>query len=236
MRESPVAVRVRLVRLAPDAPHAPEDWLTAVERARLDAMTAPRRRRQFVAGHRLARELAAQATGTHFDSWELHADALGAPRLSSRDGAARPLHVSLAHGGEWVACALGATALGIDLEAAPRDRDLEALARHAFSARNAAQIVACEGEARKAAFYRCWTLAEAQGKHDGRGFHAQASRTRTFRECAPAQAAGRTWQAGEVTLALWTPPARGLDVAVEGWDAPAPCYWTAESVGAATGD
>ena len=56
------AGRVRLARLEAVADQAEADagrWLTAEEASRLQAMSAPVRRRSFLAGHWLAREVAA---------------------------------------------------------------------------------------------------------------------------------------------------------------------------------
>jgi 4'-phosphopantetheinyl transferase len=217
--------RVRLLRLEADAADAPPAWLNDGERERLERMTAPLRRRQFIAGHRLARELAAATTGSGFATWDLVADEYGAPRLLA-GGVASPWHVSLAHGGEWIACALATVPIGIDLESAPRPRDVAALARHALAPRNADEVVALADEARTAAFYRYWALAEAQGKHGGRGFHAHVARANTFVEVEAATASGGTWQADTMTLAVWLPGGDPRGIVIEGWDAPTPRFWT----------
>ena len=49
------------------------DWLTAAERQRLEAITAPLRRRQFLAGHWLVRDAALRSQGksTPFSGYEL---------------------------------------------------------------------------------------------------------------------------------------------------------------------
>ena len=217
--------RVRLLRLDAEASNASPSWFNAAERERLERMTAPRRRRQFIAGHRLARELAAEASGSGFSDWDLVTDTHGAPRLVGRDGT--PLHVSLAHGGDWVACALASAPIGIDVESAPRPRELGALARHALAPGNADEVVALTGEERVAALYRYWALAEAQGKHGGRGFHAHVARANTFVEVRTADAPGCTWQAGDTTLAVWAEDLGGI--VIEGWDAPLPRFWATSS-------
>jgi 4'-phosphopantetheinyl transferase len=220
---APATPRVCLRRLPGNACDPGPAWLNAAERERLSHMTAPRRRLQFLAGHELARVLAAEASGTPFAEWDLVADEHGAPRLLL-GGAPCGWHVSLAHGGDWVAAAVAPVRIGIDIESAPRERDLAALARHAFAPRNAEDVVALAGDERRAAFYRYWALAEARGKHGGRGFQAHVARAQAFVERDPGAGQGATWQEGDTTLAAWIDEGPG-DIGIEGWAAPVPRHW-----------
>ena len=54
------AARLRLARLDAFDADGGSDWLGEGERGRLQAMASPERRRSFLAGHWLARELAAE--------------------------------------------------------------------------------------------------------------------------------------------------------------------------------
>src|SRR5258705_13744515 len=59
----------------------PEIWLGDDERRRLSLMRSERRRDQFLAGHWLARELAAEHWGRTPESWEIADSAAGVPRF-----------------------------------------------------------------------------------------------------------------------------------------------------------
>lgn len=220
-------VRLVLARLDGDAPDD-ADFLDDAERTRLQSMRSPQRRRQFVAGRGLARQLAAACAGAVPGDWRVDVDARGAPRLCRRDEGAQ-LHVSIAHSGDRVACAVAATPLGIDLETAARPRDLLAVAGFVFPAGLRDDLTALDDAMRAREFYRWWALAEAHGKRDGDGLRWQDSRTRRFREVECAAADYRTWQGDGMTLAIALPGR--VAVVVDGWDAPAPRYWTAESAG-----
>jgi 4'-phosphopantetheinyl transferase len=229
-------VRIRVERVADVAdvadPAAP-DWLNDLERARLARMGSALRRAQFLAGHRLARVMAAERSGHAAGDWNLLADADGAPLLRLRSGAAATLHVSLAHSGEWVACAVADTPVGLDVEAETRARDLDALAAYTFAPEHVARLRALDGVGKAEAFYRFWTLAEAHGKHAGHGLRPHDVRRLAWRECAPADAGGRTWQANEMTLGAWCAPAARVELS--GWTAPAPRYWRVEPASGAAG-
>jgi 4'-phosphopantetheinyl transferase len=94
-------------------------WLSAPEQARLAEITAPRRAAQFVAGRWLARELLAAVHGGQPAGWTLDARADHPPAVTGHPD----LHLSIAHSGDAVACALAGLPVGIDVEGiAPRRR------------------------------------------------------------------------------------------------------------------
>jgi 4'-phosphopantetheinyl transferase len=221
------AIRIVLVRLH-DATDGEAAALDAGDRRRFEAMTSPRRRQQFVAGRQLARTLAAALHGDAAEDWGVETTATGAPRLVSRRRPDAGLHVSIAHSADRVACVVAPVAIGIDLEAAPRPRDLLALAGFVFPPGVRDELAALDAQARQAAFYRTWALAEAHGKRSGEGLRWQESRRRRFVASAPAEATHLTWQGDDLTLAL--AGAGGLAVVVDGWDAPPPCGWRVEAV------
>jgi 4'-phosphopantetheinyl transferase len=226
------SVRIHLERLAEDATPPRTDAFNATELARLARMRNPLRRRQFVAGHRLARALAAQLAGNAPEAWDLIADAAGTPRLRAVDGTAS-MHASLAHSGDWVGCALSPAPLGLDLETDARERDLDAVAAYAFAAEHAADVAARTGAAKAQAFYRWWTLAEAEGKHAGHGLHPHRTRGLAWRECRIDQAEGVTWRGDGFWLALWSPGR--VRAEVTGAEVEAPRYWRVESADDASG-
>jgi len=220
------AIRIRLASLAdlPPSAEASLDWLNSSEQERLAAISAPRRRRQFLAGHWLAREIAAEYGGGDSDDWDIVSSDSGAPMLVSRDGSRGMLQLSLTHSGDRIASAVARQAIGLDLEFNPRPRDLAALAQFVFSPEENAALRALSESEFAAAFYRCWTLKEAYGKRQGTGLRIQAARQQTFSECAPEQAMALTWQSDGVTLAIVG--AQGIRAHLIGWEnAPEPTYW-----------
>jgi phosphopantetheinyl transferase len=113
-----------------------------------------RRRRQKEAGHALAQAMVARLGG------RLGFKATGQPICL--DGRA---HLSIAHSGPWVGCALGlAGPIGLDLEAVGKERDWAAMAAYFTSIeRQLVKDWGAEG------FLALWTLREAWAKAQGRG-------------------------------------------------------------------
>ena len=89
-------------------------WLTAGEDLRLQAIAAALRRRQYLAGHWLLREMAAEAFGDAPPAWRFETDEDPRPRLRHADG--RRLWASLSHSGEQLAAAIAPAPVGLDLE------------------------------------------------------------------------------------------------------------------------
>jgi 4'-phosphopantetheinyl transferase len=89
----------------------------------------------------------------------------GKPRLVGRR-----LRFNLSHtaGVALVAATAGAE-VGVDVEAVRDNVDLEGVARRAFHPDEVAELLALEGDARRAAFFRLWARKEAVMKADGRG-------------------------------------------------------------------
>lgn len=185
-------------------------WLTAAEASRLQTLSAPLRRRQYLSGHWLVRIMAARACGGEPGEWSLVADADPRPRLTSPD---RPLlWASLSHSGEGLAAAVAHQPLGLDLERPKPGRRLAALSGFVLSAGEAAQVAAApEGAARSAVFYRYWTLKEAWAKRSGAGLRPTQARATRAAPCAAPEAEAWAWQlpgGGHLALAGW----RGLNL------------------------
>lgn len=204
------------------------DWLTADETARLEAMTAPQRRRSFLAGHWLARHTASQWLNLDPARIAVHRHADGRPCLHVAGGdlgndimgimrsygqsetsvqqavpAPSPF-LSISHSGSFVCVALATVPIGIDLELSRRRRNIDALAKFAFSAEEAARISAMEASQRAAAFHQLWTLKEARGKRTGEGFLPEQSRKLTATATTAEQAEAISWafQGGSLALAV----------------------------------
>ena len=220
------AGRVRLARLEAVADQAETDagrWLTAEEASRLQAMSAPVRRRSFLAGHWLARALAADWLQADVARIALHRHDDGRPRLLV-DDAPSPLSISLSHSGDWLACAIAEVPVGIDVELPHRPRDLHALARFAFAPEEAERLLQLPEPARAAAFHELWTLKEARGKRTGEGLlPAQSRRVSTLPSDA-GEAEATSWALHDGALALAIDA--GTGIAVEGGESlGSPRYW-----------
>jgi phosphopantetheinyl transferase len=126
------------------------------------AAQRPSRREQSLAARIGLRQLLSQTTGR---DWIIGAEPNGRPTATAEDGALGP-DISLAHSGNWAACALAMTGrIGIDIEV-PRPRSNAIEIAQAYFSHEEQRAVAAEGED---AFLAFWTLREAMAKADGGG-------------------------------------------------------------------
>lgn len=180
-------------------------WLTAGEGLRLQGIVAALRRRQYLAGHWLLREMAGDALGGAPADWRFETDADPRPRLRHADG--RGLWASLSHSGEHLAAAIASAPVGLDLERPRKPRDYVAIARFLFSQEEADQVAAiAEGTARERVFHLFWALKEARGKRGGEGLQPSQARRVTARAADPFDAEAWHWDlddGGCLALAAW---------------------------------
>jgi len=220
------AARVLLARLDAVADEAGADvgrWLTADEAARLQAMSLPARRRSFLAGHWLARRLAADWLQAGIGRIALHRHPDGRPQLLL-DGAPTALALSLSHSGEWLACAIADVPVGIDVELPRRRRDLDALARFAFAPEEAERLRQLPEPERSATFHTLWTLREARGKRKGEGMLPAQSRRISAMPGDAVHAEATSWSMLDGALALAVEA--GTRIEVEGGEVlDSPRYW-----------
>ena len=220
------AGRARLARLEAVADEADANgrhWLTEDEALRLQAMSLPARRRSFLAGHWLVRVLAAEWLGTEPAGIALHRHADGRSSVHF-DGVIAPLSLSLSHSGDWLACAIATVPIGIDVELPRRPRDLDALARFAFSPDEVERLQHLPHEQRSAAFHVLWTLKEARGKRSGEGLLPTRSSRVTALPSDAADAEAVSWPLHQGALALAVDP--GTDITVEGGESlGSPVFW-----------
>ena len=195
-------------------PDVDDGWLTPAEQARLLGIQAPLRRRQYVAGHWLARALAAQAFGGEAAQWRW--DDQAGPRPQLLRGGFRAW-ATLSHSGEHLAAAVASQTIGLDLELPRRPRDVMALARYLFAPDEVERLLeVAEGDERDRLFYVFWALKEARGKRGGEGLQASQARRISARAGDAAHAEARVWPLGEtgaLALAGWPdlmPQVRGL--------------------------
>lgn len=190
---------------------AGDGWIGTEERARLDAMGSEKRRGEFIAGHWLARSLAAERLGGAPADYLIDTAADGASRILGKD---LQWAVSLSHSNGWVAAALAPFAIGIDLECPRKARDLLALGAEVFSPSEMAVLHRLPEHERAGAFYRFWTVKEAVGKRAGHGLRPELARRQSAIACATEVADVLCWPFGDGWLAL--AGARGLSAEVHG--------------------
>lgn len=209
---------VLLQRLPLASAPAQLSWLTAEEHVRLADISDAMRAAQFLGGHGLARQLAAQLAGGEPGQWSLRVAQDGRRWLDHHD---RPsVAVSIAHAGDHVAAAVGRQPLGLDIEAAGRTRDWLALARTVFSDAENLALGAASPDSRAAVFRETWTLKEAWAKRSGRGLQRTLARRCSAQPCGSADAEAWTWadaQGVAVALAAWP----GADIRALGLEGPA---------------
>lgn len=148
---------------------APERWLSVSELARLNAMSAPARRTEFIACRYALRLLLA---GNHADvaRWSLEAHAGQPPRLCADQAAG--LYLSLSHSHGWMACAVAPEPVGVDIEVISRRpaSSMADLAQLACSPAERAELAQITDAAQcQQRFVQLWSLKEAWFKQRGTG-------------------------------------------------------------------
>lgn len=200
-------VSLRLARVADAAAVAEaagRQWLADAERARLDAITAPGRRAQFLAGRWTLRQLlASEMGGDALRDWPLTAGIDGPPRPQT---ASPPdVHLALSHSGDWLACAVAPVPIGLDIEVPKPRRRLDELVAAVFTASEQAAFAATEPSGRADLFHAVWTLKEAWLKRHAEGVSPGRLAQVHTRPATPAEANARVWSGGGLALALVVP-------------------------------
>ncbi len=159
------------------APADAQSWLSASEWQRSGKLHAPQRREHYLAGHWLLRVQLARFVDGPVDHWDV-VDRRSLPPLVRE----RPdLHVSLSHSGPWIACAVSAQSIGIDLE---QRRSREALANFDQLLRNPDEA---PGSLDLQALLRRWVVKEAFIKRDcGSALPARLAELNVSRQNEPA--------------------------------------------------
>jgi 4'-phosphopantetheinyl transferase len=161
-------VQVWLDRLSAAPPWSTLD-LPADDAARAQRLLVAERRAAFVRGRQLVRFAVAPLLGVAPRDVPLEVLPSGKPIIAPSANTA-PLHISLAHTGDWVLVAVSrAGEVGVDIERTDRVVDRDAIIRRYFAAEEQAGIAAYRDEARTAAFTRVWARKEAIAKGTGDG-------------------------------------------------------------------
>lgn len=144
--------------------------LSRAEAERLERFRFADHRRRYQIGHGALRVILAGYAGIAPGRIEFVQGPRGKPYLAGvMPGHARGPFFNLSHSAQLALIAVAPVEVGIDVE---KERHLESLteiARRHFSESEFAALDAMQGDARRRAFYRCWTRKEAYIKALGEG-------------------------------------------------------------------
>lgn len=215
MRPAPrVSIAVTSVSqlMADPAIAACDDWLSGTERERLARISAPNRRRQFVAGRWWARRLLAACFDGQLDDWSVSGAEDGPPQVTN--GPVDPLPVvALSHSGDRVACAVAANPpLGLDIEL-PRQRErLEELAEFALHPSELLAWQSTDSLRQATEFHALWTVKEAWIKSQGRSLApARLARMRSHFASVGDDVVARTFEVGDALVTVVCPAGYHID-------------------------
>ena len=137
-------------------------WLSDQELSRYHAITALKRRMQFVAGRCWARQCLASGAGGPWQDYMLSAPDHGAPVvLDAPHVAGRALFFSISHSGDWLVCAVAHHPVGVDIENTQRDRDTQALGEWIHGPQERVWVNGMSLPERRVRFFELWCLKEA---------------------------------------------------------------------------
>jgi 4'-phosphopantetheinyl transferase len=153
--------------------HVFRDWLSAEERARAENTATELLRRRFVVRRGVVRGLVGQVMGKSPGDVRFLVQGEGTPMVESGAG----LLFSLSHSGPLALVAMTRNRrLGVDVELGRPRKNLEGLARRAFSSDEAEDFLTLPEAVRTDAFYRMWTNKEALAKALGMGIASSFQR------------------------------------------------------------
>lgn len=167
---------------------AGEQALSTEERLRAQSIVSGVRRQQFLAGRWLAKTMLCDAFGSTPADWRISADPQTKPHVLDY-----PIHLSIAHSGDYVACALADAAVGTDLERTKARRPVVDMAQWVCSDEEQLGLRGLQGEAAQLQFNRLWTRKEAWLKQSGLPFDIAALRVIQTTPVAEDEANGGTW-------------------------------------------
>jgi 4'-phosphopantetheinyl transferase len=149
--------------------YALRQWLTPPEQERADRFLFDRHRHRFVVGRARLRQLLGLYLGKAPLDIDFQYDGLGKPSFrGSAPGNGLCFNFSNSDQAALLAVA-DDVELGVDIERLRPLTNLEGLAKRFFTATETEQILATQGAAQQATFFRCWTRKEAYLKAVGKG-------------------------------------------------------------------
>jgi len=173
-RLGPTDVHVWRASVAEYAPHEEQmaTLLDETERARAGRFHFARDRQRHVVAHAMLRLLLGRYAGRPAAAIEFTFGPAGKPALRGNEVSSSP-QFNLSHSGDIVLVAVTReSAVGIDVEQHSPDVECEALVEHFFSPAECAEFRGLRREARRAAFFACWSRKEAYIKATGLGVSA----------------------------------------------------------------
>lgn len=178
------------------------DWLSTEERQRLEEMRSDRRKEQFLAGHWLARCLAAHVLGGEPLQWTLCQHASGAPYLRAPRGIDASKHsISVSHCADRVAVAMACFPVGVDMQT-HKARNFLGLAALVFPAELQDELAGLDAALRERCFYQRWSIKEAVYKRAGSGPWPKTEAVASPIDFAADGADVLAWQFNGFSLAL----------------------------------
>lgn len=188
-------------------------WLTDDEVSRHQSISSAQRKRQFLAGHFLARKMAAHLYGNSIEDWVYGVDDSNQRFLKCRTPGVLPLYVSLSHSGGWIAAAISDSAIGIDIETYGKQRDFIAIASHVFSEAETNLLKSLPPDQLNRQFYLYWTLKESVAKQFGDGLKFEVSRAHSLFHAVSREVASIfSWQCPEFVLAMAGKPSLDIEI------------------------
>lgn len=147
-----------------------ERALAADERERLPAFRVDADRLAYAAAHGVVRHaLSALAPGVPPEAWTFRTGPRGRPEVDG-PAAHRGLRFNLSHTRGTVACVVAdGVPCGIDVERRDGAADVDLLSRGVLTAVERRRLGGLDDAARRAEFFRYWTLKEAYAKARGDG-------------------------------------------------------------------
>ncbi len=116
-------------------------------------------------GKILIRSLISNRYGLKNEDIYFSVNEFGKPSFKNKGS--RDFHFNISHSGEWVACAIDNSPIGIDVEEV-NDIDLN-IANHFFSEKEYKDLIELDGKCRLAYFFDLWSLKESYIKAEGKG-------------------------------------------------------------------
>ncbi len=194
--------------------------LSQQENLRAQAIVSSKRREQFLAGRWLVKTMLCDALGGTPADWRISADVDAKPRVLGHN-----VQISIAHSGDFVACALADGAVGIDVERANARRSIAGIAEWVCNADEQLALRAVHGDMAMLEFNRLWTRKEARLKQYGLPFGISALRAIQTAPVDGNAAMGGSWCFAQQGLVL-SLAADGLKSLQARW----PVQWHADTV------
>lgn len=140
--------------------------LPAAERERAATIRADAARARFVAARLLVRRSASTVVGCAPDDVRIEVDDVGRPFVVKSP---TPLHISIAHSGDYVVVAVAGRRVGVDIERLPTTPLQLGIAERICSVTELRDVARLDPALRERAVMGLWTRKEAYGKAIGVG-------------------------------------------------------------------